>query len=76
VTWDLTPSDRFNYAKSVADAALSLPRRGAATIPRFAYVLSEAVIDPERFGETVARNRGMPVKVFTDLDAALSWLRS
>jgi hypothetical protein len=41
---------------------------------RMAIVGSEPLIDRERFGEIVARNRGVPLKVTTDLDEALRWL--
>jgi hypothetical protein len=32
------------------------------------------MLDPEKFGETVAVNRGMLAKVFDNLEAALAWL--
>jgi len=32
------------------------------------------MIDLERFGETVAVNRGAIGKVFTDVDEAVAWL--
>ena len=41
---------------------------------QFAYVLKEPVLDPERFGKTVAVNRGMLVKTFDNLEDALGWL--
>jgi hypothetical protein len=31
-------------------------------------------IDPDRFGETVARNQGLDVRVFSDPEKALTWL--
>lgn len=31
-------------------------------------------VDPDRFGETVARNLGVNGRVFTDLNEALTWL--
>ena len=31
-------------------------------------------IDPQRFGEMVARNRGVNLRVFTDFNAAEEWL--
>lgn len=34
----------------------------------------EPIIDPNRFGETVAVNRGVRGKAFTDLDEAIAWL--
>jgi len=64
------PMERFYYGEFVAEAWRGvLPQ-----VPTFAYVLEHPVIDPERFGETVARNRGMIVKAFDDLEDALGWL--
>jgi hypothetical protein len=42
--------------------------------PRFAYVLHEPLRDPERYGETVAVNRGMNLKVFETSEDAIEWL--
>ena len=42
---------------------------------QFAFVLQEPVLDPQRFGETVAVNRGMWLKVFDNPEDALAWLR-
>ena len=47
--------------------------------PRDLYL---AIVDradrlkPDRFLETVARNRGVPVRVFSDMDEAVAWLNS
>jgi hypothetical protein len=41
----------------------------------FAIVGMEPLIEPERLGEIVARNRGMNVRAFTDYEAARTWLR-
>ena len=41
---------------------------------RFAYVLKEPVLDPKKFGETVAVNRGMLIRVFDNPEEALQWL--
>jgi hypothetical protein len=41
---------------------------------RVAGVVSEITLDPQRLGETMARNRGANVKVFTRLVEALAWL--
>jgi len=43
--------------------------------PPVALVGSEQTVDPERFGETVARNRGLDGRVFTDLGEARDWLK-
>lgn len=36
---------------------------------------NEPLIDPRRFAEVVANNRGVPVKATTDLQEALNWLQ-
>jgi hypothetical protein len=41
---------------------------------RLAYVGSSAHLDRQRFGETVAANRGFDLKATTDIDEALAWL--
>ena len=65
--------ERFLYGEFVAEAVKRLRIGGA---PMFAYVLHEPVLDPMRFGETVALNRGMNLKVFDDYDLAIGWLGS
>ena len=39
-----------------------------------AIVGKEPLLDPERFGETVAVNRGFYGKVFTNIDEAVAWI--
>ena len=41
---------------------------------RLAVVARAELIDPQRFGVTVARNRGLDVDVFTSEAKALAWL--
>ena len=41
---------------------------------RIAFIGREPFLDPERFGETVAVNRGLNVRVFLNEPAALAWL--
>jgi len=41
---------------------------------RVAGVLSEMTVDPQRLGETMARNRGANVKAFTRVPEARDWL--
>jgi hypothetical protein len=43
------------------------------TIP-YALVAHPSMVDPRRFGELVARNRGMNGRVFTDRTEAGRWL--
>ena len=67
---------RFIYGEFTANAVARCVREHRiAREPQFAYVLQEPVLDPRRFGETVAVNRGMWVKAFDNFDEALSWLR-
>ena len=65
--------ERFLYGEFVAKATLEVMRERKIKL-RFAYVIHEPVRDPERFGENVAVNRGMDVKVFEDTNAAIQWL--
>ena len=43
-------------------------------VPQFAYVIHDPMRDPKRFGENVAVNRGIDVKSFENMNAALEWL--
>jgi hypothetical protein len=74
ITGEPSTIDRFFYAKFAALAVALARQRHGAFKPRFAYVLSEPVLDPRRFGETVAVNRGLSVKAFDTLEAARIWL--
>ncbi len=67
--------ERFYYGEFAAEAVAKFTDRGVDRATQFAYVLKVPMLDPERFGETVAVNRGMFVKAFDNLDDALGWLR-
>ena len=41
---------------------------------KVAVVATPDQLDPERFGEVVARNRGVNIRLFTDVEAAEEWL--
>jgi len=73
LTGEPTTIQRFYYGVFAAE---EIAVRLVKNVPRFAYVLKEPILDPKRLGETVAVNRGMKVKTFTDFDAALNWLLS
>ena len=64
--------ERFYYGEFAAQAVASF--RGVSRASKFAYVLEPPVLDPGRFGETVAVNRGMNVKAFENLEDAFGWL--
>ena len=74
IVGDPEPLERFYYGKYVADAVSQLINKTRIEVPLFAYVLREPVLDPNRFGETVAVNRGMRVKLFDDIKKAEWWL--
>ncbi|HUC99651.1 MAG TPA: hypothetical protein VMR88_14275 [Candidatus Polarisedimenticolaceae bacterium] len=74
LTGDPDTLERFYYGKFAADAVLQFKDRGVSPATQFAYVLKEPVLDAQRFGETVAVNRGMLVKTFDNLEDALGWL--
>jgi len=56
------------YKMGLAAASLSTGVRRMAALAR------PDQIDPQRFGETVARNRGINVRIFADPKVAESWL--
>jgi len=62
---------RFELGESVA--RFYHDTRGPDFI-RVALVGHEPLIDKERFGQVVANNRGLPVKVTTDFEEALRFL--
>lgn len=64
-----TPStlDRYKFVQVL----VGLPRS-----PKIAAAIPPALIDPNRFGETVARNRGVAVRAFDNLEQSVTWLLS
>jgi hypothetical protein len=74
ITGEVRHMDRYFYGEFVAAEVNKLRVRSDSPLPQFAYVLLPPVLDPRRFGETVAVNRGMPVKTFDNLDDALEWI--
>lgn len=64
---------------SIADtyqAAAERHEMGLAGIKIAFYDAFAEQLDQNQFGELVARNRGVNVKVFDDADAALTWLQN
>lgn len=69
--------ERFFYGEfAAAETARVARERHMPRVPSFAYVLKEPVLDPRRFGENVAANRGMIIKVFEQREEALEWLEA
>jgi hypothetical protein len=72
----ITIMDRFTYAESLARELFRASKAGVSRGTLFAYVGKEPIIDVGRFGETVAVNRGVIVKVFDDnFEEALQFLK-
>ena len=66
--------ERFSMA-TIFTAKYFIARLGHRIPPcRFAVIGSHPIVDPNHFEETVAVNRGLPVKTFTDLEEAMEWL--
>jgi hypothetical protein len=63
----LSDMDRYDVGVLAARESVGAP---------IAMVGPATLVDPRRFGESVARNRGLNVRVFIDMDEATAWLRS
>ena len=68
----------FQHAEFLADQFQKYARRGLLGNARFAYVFADQLADDElnRFGETVALNRGANIRVFNELAEALRFLET
>ena len=66
--------ERFYYGKFAGETVTQFGARGVSPATEFAYVLEVPMRDPKRFGENVARNWGMRVTTFDNLNDALGWL--
>lgn len=75
ITGNPTAFERFLYGTFAACATLEVLNRQNAKL-KFAYVIHEPLRDSDRFGETVAVNRGMDVKTFEDRNEAVEWLNN
>ncbi len=64
--------DRFTYGEHLSQYYI---KHGLGKIFKIAVVSNENISDKRRFGETVATNRGVNVKIFENMDDALQWLK-
>ena len=69
----VTTIDRYFFGEFAALESLRYMGKGLKRIAVSVYG-KEPIIDPERFGEIVARNRGLNLKVTTDKNEALQFL--
>jgi hypothetical protein len=74
VEGDPTTMERWEYSVFIANQVLNYRTSGRLQYLRLAYLGSLPLIDPLKFGETVAVNRGLNVKATTDIDVAFAWL--
>lgn len=76
VTGTLSTMDRFRMGKTFAERYLAGRQEDQFPPCTYAVLGNQPLIDPTVLGETVAVNRGGPVRAFTDLAQALAWLDS
>jgi hypothetical protein len=69
VEGDLSPDDRFELGKTIAEYCQSRLR-----IPTLALIGKPPAVTG--LGARAASNRGMPVEIFSDRELGLDWLRS
>jgi len=69
----VTTLDRYHFGEYAALESLKYTGKGLLKIAVSFYGI-EPIIDPERFGELVARNRGLNIKVTTDKDESFQFL--
>lgn len=75
VVGEPTTLERFVHATFAVSQMDRFSGAGVSRGTRFAYVGNEPLIDRRHFGETVALNRGLNVKVSLSLERALDWLK-
>ncbi len=74
VTGKPSQDERYALGVYVADEQRLLAAKTPPYFLRVAVYGHQPLVDPNRFGETVALNRGAKVKVSERLDEALAWL--
>lgn len=71
----ITTMNRYELAEYAAIEAINFTLKGLSKLA-IAFYGVEPIIDPERFGELVARNRGLNIKVLTNKQEALQFFDS
>jgi hypothetical protein len=71
----MSTMDRFNLSVLAATKYFGAKLTGKIPSCVYAIVGNHPLVDPRRFEETVATNRGVDVKVFTEMKEALAWLK-
>ena len=73
VKGEITTKDRYDFGEFAAFESLKYMGKGLIGITVSMHG-EEPIIDPRRFGEIVARNRGLNIKVTTDKNESLQFL--
>lgn len=71
ITGHIPTLDRFQIAVFLTECTAT---QSLVRLSRIAVVGDEPLIDPDRFGETVAVNRGINAKAMKSLDEGVEWL--
>lgn len=66
--------DRFIHTDHLSEIILSALTNKQIKTLRIAYAAHPMLIDPHRFGETIARNRGIDIFVTDNWSDATEWL--
>ncbi|UCB43078.1 MAG: hypothetical protein JSV77_00055 [Dehalococcoidales bacterium] len=74
VEGELSATDRCKFGEFLSRELRREPAARKVAALRLAYIVVQPVLDPRRFVETVARNRGVPIKTTESIDEALEWL--
>lgn len=70
----LTVMQRYTMGETGAEKFQSALSDGKIPVSRFSLVANPPLMAPDKFGEKVATNRGMPVRIFSSFQEALDWL--
>jgi hypothetical protein len=74
LTGNMSTLERFTMSTVFAGKYVLARCMGKIPHCRFAVIGHAPIVDPRKFEESVAINRGLPVKTFTNLDEAVKWL--
>ena len=74
VSTDLSIINRYQLMMSLATVYINYILKYHIRPLKTAITLNKALIDPQKFDEIVARNRGMNMLITHDLEEALKWL--
>jgi hypothetical protein len=70
----ITTLERYNYFDFLARQVHERIADGRLTSLKFAFIVNPALVDPDRFGQTVANNRGLSLQGWTEREPAVRWL--